>query len=282
MTYLSLFSGIGGLDLGLDRAGMTCLAQCEIDPFARAVIEKHWPNVPKYTDVTKLSRRIGDCLPENDDGEVECPRCGVEFSDCACIRTDQFTDEHGFPDLIVGGDPCQGNSNAKTHGKTADTLGGEFIRIVAELRPRFVLRENPATVKQDAPWPARKFAIELIRYGYASVIFPMRACCCGAGHRRARLFVFSQLQDANGEGLERDVGTVMEGAFKRRQNPHAARPDWGNPTPRVCRGVDGIPRRVDRLRTLGNAVCPAVSEVIGRAIMAADARFGRKGGSNGR
>lgn len=54
MNFISLFSGIGGIDLGLERSGMRCVAQVEIDPFCRAVLEKHWPNVPRWDDVTTL------------------------------------------------------------------------------------------------------------------------------------------------------------------------------------------------------------------------------------
>lgn len=56
MKFGSLFSGIGGMDLGLERAGMECIWQVEIDPFCRKVLTKHWPNVPKFNDVREVGK----------------------------------------------------------------------------------------------------------------------------------------------------------------------------------------------------------------------------------
>jgi DNA (cytosine-5)-methyltransferase 1 len=269
MNFLSLFSGIGGLDLGLERAGMRCVGQVEIDPFCRRVLAKHWPDVSRFEDVEKFCRRISDCEPENEDGEVYCPRCKTEFGECGCVGTEQYTDEHGFPDLIVGGDPCQRNANCWRHGTGAASLGCEFVRIVDQLRPLYVLRENPAVVRSDAPWPWHEFRSALEDIGYAVVPFRVRACCAGADHKRERLFLFAELQDADRAGLEGDEREVVARTIEGRQDTDAPRPNRWNATPRICRGADGIPNRVDRLRGLGNAVVPQVAEIIGRAIIAA-------------
>jgi DNA (cytosine-5)-methyltransferase 1 len=262
MNFLSLFSGIGGLDLGLERAGMRSSATNS----AAAC----WPDVPRFDDATKFCRRVHDCLPENENGEVICPRCGIEFGECECIGVDQFTNENGIPDLIAGGDPCQTNSNARTSERaTAPPLGGEFIRIVEQLCPKFVLRENPSAVRADAPWPWWRFRSELVRLGYAVCAFRLRACCVGADIRRDRLFLFAEHQSAKRQGLEGHEREVMAGAIQRRQDADAAGPNRWNATPRICRAVDGIPNRVDRLRSLGNAVVPAVGEWIGRRILLA-------------
>lgn len=74
MNFLSLFSGIGGFDLGLERAGMKCIAQVESNPYCRSILAKHWPDVTRYHDAIKFCCRLGDCEPENGDGEVICPR----------------------------------------------------------------------------------------------------------------------------------------------------------------------------------------------------------------
>jgi DNA (cytosine-5)-methyltransferase 1 len=105
--------------------------------------------------------------------------------------------------------------------------------------------------------------------GYATVIFPVRACCVGADHKRQRLFVFAVLQNADGARLEGDEREVLAGAIQRRQDADAARSDRWYASPRICRGADGIPNRVDRLRSLGNAVVPQVAEFIGKLILEA-------------
>ena len=110
MKFISLFAGIGGLDLGLERAGFECVAQVEINEFALRVLEKHWANIPKYKDV-------------RDVGKENLPSA----------------------DLICGGFPCQDVSlaghRAGLEGKRS-TLWSEFHRIVCEIRPRWVIIEN--------------------------------------------------------------------------------------------------------------------------------------------
>src|SRR5689334_3925575 len=108
-TFGSLFAGIGGLDLGLERAGWTCRWQVEIDAFCQRVLAKHWPDVPRYGDVRSL-----------DAGALE------------------------RVDLICGGFPCQPVSAAGTRLAEADErwLWPEYARVVGSLRPGLVLVEN--------------------------------------------------------------------------------------------------------------------------------------------
>jgi DNA (cytosine-5)-methyltransferase 1 len=267
INFLSLFSCIGGLDRGLELAGLRCIAQVEIDPWCRRILSQHWPNIPKYDDVIKFCRRLYDCDPEGEDGEANCPRCNEDFSRCACIGTDQFIDECGVPDLIAGGDPCQRNANCWRHGGGSPSLGYEFIRIVAELRPRFVLRENPSVTRADAPWPWQRFRGELERLGYAVLPFRLRACCVGADHRRERLFLLAALPDSNPARLQGNVSEIMARADRWRCNADAARSNRWHPASRICRGVDGISHRVDRLKGLGNAVDIRVGHFIGSLLM---------------
>lgn len=276
MQFLSLFTGIGGMDLGLERAGMRCVAQVELDPFCRRVLEKHWPDVWRHDDVRSFCRRLHDCEPENADGEFVCPLHGVDFAECACVGTDQFNDlldeRRQHVDLIVGGDPCQDNSNAcRNAGALQQSLGGQFLRVVEQLRPRLVLRENPATVRRDAPWPWWRFREGLESLGYVVVPFRLRACCAGADFRRDRLFLLAELSGTERAGLEGDERPVVARADDGGHHTDAARPDRWSASPRVCRGADGIPNRVDRIKSLGNAVVPAVAQWIGERIMAAEA-----------
>jgi len=131
MIYGSLFSGIGGGDLGLDRAGMTCAWQVEIDRQCRAVLERHWPTTKRYEDVREFPPPEG------------------------CARVD----------LIIGGDPCPCRSRARgSHSGKSPDLFPEFLRIVSVLRPAWVLREN--VVARDTQDCARAF----VRLGYNTII----------------------------------------------------------------------------------------------------------------
>lgn len=230
MTFGSLFTGIGGMDLGLEQAGMRCVWQVEIDPFCRRVLAKHWPNVPRWDDVTTFT------------GE------GVATPDC-----------------IVGGDPCQANSAA---GKSsAVSLGAEFLRVVAAIRPRIVLRENPTHVRKNAPWPWWRFRDGLRSLGYVVLPFRLRACCVGADHRRDRLFLLATFADANSNRLER--GPRSQGRVESVQLPRlVASTDWPQiPTDFGFDSRAGIPGYVDGVRGLGNAVVPQVAQWIGKQIM---------------
>lgn len=241
MTFGSLFSGIGGLDLGLERAGMRCVFQVEIDEYCRRVLAKHWPDVRRHDDV----RTFPPASPE----EWRC-------------------------DLITGGDPCQPNSNAGSVWKSEHPdLGIEFLRVIATLRPRLVLRENPSRVREDALWPWWRMRNELRRLGYAVLPFRLRACCLGADHQRDRLFLLASLLDSDSKRLSRINGTRLPAQYPGRAtvgSPGDARRD-GLSAPRICRGSDGVPSRMDRLRGLGNAVYPAAAEWIGRRILEAQA-----------
>lgn len=276
LTYGSLFAGIGGIDLGFDRAGMRCAWQVEIDPFCRRVLAKHWPDVPKWDDVRTFP-------PE---------------------PLERWT-----VDVIAGGDPCQGNSNAGSiHKKQHADLGSEFVRVVGLLRPRIVVRENPHPSRSGAVWPWWRMRSALAGVGYAVLPFRLRSCCLGAYHRRDRVFLLGELADANREpnAMQRRAATSVATC----QVSHQIRQQWlrvnagtalgdpvlrhadglrlegldrhwepsrhvggarndSVPAPRICRSRNEVPYLVDRLRALGNAVDPVVSEWIGRRIVAA-------------
>ena len=158
ITYGSLFSGVGGFDLGLDAAGMRCLWQVEIDKQARAVLRHRWPDVPKYEDVCNV-------------GAAELVR----------------------PDLICGGFPCQDLSVAGRRAGLAGERSGlfhEFMRIVAELAPRWVLLENvPGLLSSNG---GRDMGTVLgtlgkLGYGYAYRVLDLQHF--GVPQRRRRVFI---------------------------------------------------------------------------------------------
>ncbi len=241
MTFGSLFAGIGGMDLGLERAGMECRWQVEIDPFCRKVLTKHWPDVPKYEDV----RDVGS--------ELESV------------------------DLICGGFPCQDISYAGKGAGLAGERSGlwyEFARILGEVEPRFAIVENVAALLNRGMGDVLGTLADL---GYDASWFVLPASSVGAPHRRERIFIVA---DADSDGgiretqrcrLEwlrplREWGEEKHGFGSVSQALRAGRLGDFSGVPRVD---DGLPDRVDRLRGLGNAVVPQVAEWIGRRIMEA-------------
>jgi DNA (cytosine-5)-methyltransferase 1 len=237
-TYLSLFSGIGGLDLGLDRAGWWCVGQVERDPFCRTVLEKHWPEVPRHDDVETC---------------IEWWRSG----DRPAVR------------LVAGGPPCQPVSDAGLKLAQDDDrwLWPEMAAVVAALRPVWVVVENVPGLR------ARGLAVvlrDLDRLGYRARAGVASACAVGAPHARERLFTIAH---AAGEGCRAgrtEAGRAGAPGVELQNRPEPAGGDWWADEPGVDRMAYGLPNRVDRVRALGNAVVPQVAEHIGRLILAAD------------
>jgi len=261
LTFGSLFSGIGGFDLGFERAGMKCKWQVEIDDYCNKVLAKHWPNVERWNDVRTFPPREWECsyswrgAPQGPFGpdvyrETTAERWGV--------------------DVICGGDPCQENSAARSSGVCSQpSLGSEFIRIIAALRPRIVVRENPSRVRTDAPWPWWRMRTEMESLGYAVLPFRLRACCLGAKHRRDRLFLLANLPDPNSDGLQgrpcRELGEQAAELPRLLETLH-----WPDiPTRPGHSSRHGLSGYVGMVKGYGNAVVPQVAEWIGRRIVEA-------------
>jgi len=224
MKFGSLFAGIGGFDLGLERAGMTCSWQVEIDPFCNKVLEKHWPNVRRYADVREVGKHNLEPV-----------------------------------ELICGGFPCQPHSVAgKRKGADDDrNLWPEYLRIIKEIRPRWVIGENvPGIITTILDQVLSD--LESAEYTVETLIIP--ACAFNAPHRRNRVWVLAHAERA---GLKTRI--VGQGQVKFRGGNSWA--SWWQTEPDVGRVADGVPDRVDRLKSLGNAVVPQVVEWIGNRIM---------------
>lgn len=231
MTLGSLFSGIGGMDLGLERAGFEVRWQVEIDPFCRRVLAKHWPNVPRYTDIREI--REGDLEP------VEC---------------------------IAGGFPCQPVSYCGRRAGRDDErwLWPEFARLVRFLRPRYVLVENTPGLLTAGMGDVLGDLAKL-RYDAEWSLLP--ACALGASHPRERVFIVAQSIGARGNGRRiAEAWPSRPAGPSPRSGPATVRP-W-TLEPEVCGTAHGVPSRLHRLRGLGNAVAPPVAELVGRRILA--------------
>ena len=239
-TVLDLFSGIGGFSLGLHWAGMRTTAFCEIDPFARSVLRRHWPGVPVYHDIRTLS--------------------------AARLRADGV----GRPDVLCGGFPCQDVSLAGRRagiGGVRSGLWAHMARLVLECRPRWVVVENVPGLRSRG---ADRVLDELEALGYACWPLVVGAVHAGAPHLRRRLWLVAQASaaDPGGAGLEVGVGGA---AGPAPGLPVERRGGWAA-EPALRRVDDGVPGRVDRIRALGNAVAPANAAMLGRAILAAAGR----------
>ena len=280
MKFGSLFTGIGGIDLGFERAGMKCAWQVEIDDYCNRVLEKHWPNVERFRDVREVGKH--NLAPV---------------------------------DLIAGGFPCQPHSVAgKRRGKEDDrNLWPDYLRIIQELKPRWVVGENVpgiiTTMLDDV-------LADLEGAGYTVGTFNIPASAFGANHRRYRIFVVAHASQqyrtvkrqkalkfgrgseivADTDGVQGGLsgepredqaeagasGEALSNAISRRrqssnkeerslpildQNHYADLSVNWSAEPDVGRVANGVPHRVDRLRALGNAVVPQVAEFIGRSIV---------------
>jgi DNA (cytosine-5)-methyltransferase 1 len=264
LTVGSLFSGIGGLDLGLERAGMNVIWQSEIDPYACRVLSKHWPEVPNHGDIKAINW-----------GDV--------------VR----------PDVICGGYPCQPFSNAgKRRGEDDPRHLWPWVRdAISELRPRYAILEN---VRGHLSMGGLTVIGELASIGYDAEWRIVSAASVGAPHRRDRLIIVAypnntrphttqvystdtrinalsgfrgcsqNVGNANSQGRQRGSQLQKAVSERCRFNQSSTSRGWSNQwqfEPNVGRVANGIPNRVDRLRGLGNAVVPQVAEVIGRLVI---------------
>lgn len=301
MNVGSLFSGIGGFELGFERAGMRVSWQVEQDAYCRAVLAHHFPDAARYEDVREVG--IDNLAPV---------------------------------DLICGGFPCQDLSSAGRGAGIDGARSGlwsEFARIVRELRPRYVVVENVpalltgkgkrwdrgpigrvlgdlAEARYDAEWAclsAREFGAPHLRKRVWIVAYPARDAEAGAAsepraeRQRARAGGQrsgaadladtdterqqggagelgppgrGELEDGGGAGGElpdaEGSGREARGADRlgEDQPPEGpSRPGWWSAEPGVGRVADGVPHRVDRLAALGNALVPQIAEWIGRRIL---------------
>lgn len=329
LRVLDLFSGIGGFSLGLERTGgFETVAFCEIEPFPRRVLAKHWPEVPCYDDVRTLT---AECLAAD----------GISV------------------DVICGGFPCQDISTAGSGAGIDGSRSGlwsEYARLIGELRPQFVIVENVAALLGrgldrvlghmaalgfDAEWhciPAADVGAPHIRDRVWIIAYPQRpdayrvgshraaehdwraqlrheqgclvgslgrhvadtqrqrspigtanqvsegAVCYSNGDRsrgKVGRLKFQSGAPGGGQDVADTIGVGQPGSRQHGDARDSAQGGQGQATdavhgcigdiwrtePDVGRVANGVPARVDRLKSLGNAVVPQIPELIGNAIL---------------
>jgi DNA (cytosine-5)-methyltransferase 1 len=304
LNHVSLFTGIGGIDLAAERAGFETVLQVERDPYALQVLEKHWPDVPRITDVRKVNSES--------------------------VR--------GSITVVSGGFPCQPFSAAgKRRGVEDDRyLWPELLRIVEEIRPAWVVGENVSGLLSiDGGLEIERMLASLEARDYEIVgVLHYPAAGVGAPHKRDRVFIVAHshldrqqkrgLSIRQGEqrkaeaisswnsetiadpevGAERaglrqgDQGKIGRGRSGDDSSKDA--PDshefngheyglragevsqlkaagilagYWHVEPGVDRVANGVPNGLDRLRTLGNAVVPAQAYPIFEAIARTEVEY---------
>jgi DNA (cytosine-5)-methyltransferase 1 len=230
LTFGSLFAGIGGMDLGLERAGMVCKWQVEIDDYATKVLEKHWPNAHRERDIR------------------ECGKHNLEYVDVIC-----------------GGFPCQDISVCKRNAcgilGAKSGLFRELERVICELQPRVAVIENSPALTVRGLGTVLK---GLAQAGYDAEWQTLSCWPFGSHHKRERMYIVAYRPDANRYRWERRSIT----GCKPWSNAQFTRLVRGVLRDSVSAGKhgrvsDGVPSRAHRLRGLGSAVVPQVAEYIG-------------------
>lgn len=248
MRVLDLFSGIGGFSLGLERTGgFETKLFCELDKSCREVLSKHWPSVRQHDDIKTLSV------------------------------------EEGEYDVITGGFPCQDISVAGTRkglegGRSG--LWSEYKRVIKEAKPKYVIIENSSNLRNLGLETVLK---DLWEAGYDAEWLVLEAGQFGAPHVRERIFVVAYPVGTRRERLVKDeyleeIGSWglyskedLQGVYA---NPFTRSDCWPEP---LLRGVDdGVPRRMDRLKQVGNSVYVPIVTFLGECILKEGKKLGQR------
>jgi len=225
MKHLDLFSGIGGFSLAADWVwGKENVEHifCEIEEFPQKILMKHWPESELYYDITQL------------DG-----------SDIAHVY------------IVTGGYPCQAHSTAARGRNNAPCLSSDFVRIIRNVMPRYVIGEN---VQRKAVEGVKR---ELEALGYNAFIQCIGSSQLGYDHQRNRWWVIAHTY--NDGKLQSAIDAKVE-ELQELQNDYRGAEDFS----RVVRVSDELPNRTHRLKSLGNSIDPKVAAAIMQAIKEID------------
>ena len=239
LTHLSLFSGIGGIDLAAEWVGFESVGQCEFADYPTKVLEKHWPDVPRWRDVRDVTAA-------------------------------NFLERTGLtaPTLLSAGFPCQPHSLVGKRKASDDErdLWPELRRVLGEIRPRWFLGEN---VRGLLSSESGRFFGGILR-DLAALGYRVGWCLYGANrlgavHQRERVFILAYTPSRQRTGLDAeqkirlpklDPSPMEAWRDNTLHRLHDLGRDFSHPSNGIHRNDDGLPQRVDNLRALGNAVVP--------------------------
>lgn len=234
----SLFTGIGGFDLGFARAGLRTVWCVEPDPFCQFILARQFPEATRFVDVQQVSSANLDPI-----------------------------------DVLCGGFPCQdisiGNRQAKGLNGTRSGLWGQFARLIGELSPKYVVVENsPQLVTRGL----NIVLYDLATLGYDAEWHCLTAEAFGAPHIRKRIFIVAYPARSGLGGQGSEPRLLTQEAWRRWRGRDSSVRHWWAEQPEPPRVADGFPGKLDedfkhRVRVTGNALVPQIAEFIGAQII---------------
>ena len=241
LTHLSLFSGIGGLDLAAEWAGFKTVGQCEFADYPAKVLEKHWPGVPRWRDIHELQ------------ADEFVQRTGIRPGELTCIS---------------GGFPCQPHSAAGLRKASSDKreLWPEYRRVIGEIKPRWVVAENVRGLlsSEDGRF-FRGILRDFSNLGYDVGWCCYRAADIGAVHSRERVAIVAHSAGFRWNRLGESKQNGYAGIHLQVQKEWACKENdlllnvsrvFNKPVGGILRNDDGLSEGMDRIKCLGNAVVP--------------------------
>ena len=288
-TVGSLFAGIGGIDLGLEWAGFETAWFCEQDEYCQKILARHWPGVPCFPDVRGIDENAArvdvlaggfPCQPVSTAGRrlaQDDPRwLWPEFARLIRLLRPRGVLLENVPGLFTAGfgdvlgDLAESGYDAEWDCIPAAAAGAPHLRdrVFVIAAPRAQFRRNLADSDNTGPWDAIRARGNAARDGSALMADPN----CQRLERTDREIRLEQRSGCgdNGRALMANPDNQRCDRWARGKEGRREQPTNGSiwaTEPAVGRVANGIPRRVDRLRALGNAVVPQVAEIVGRRLL---------------
>jgi DNA (cytosine-5)-methyltransferase 1 len=244
MRVGSLFSGGGLGDLGFVMAGCEIVFQVEIDEYCQKILELRYPDAKKFRDIRSVKG-------------TDLPMC----------------------DILTGGFPCQPHSNIGHRKGSSDErdLWPEMLRVIRELKPRYIVGENVSGVKGTILDEILD-SLEMLGYEAWTFIFPAHSL--GSPHLRERLWIVAHAKSDKSNGIQRETKSINAEWNTRLESKCDAlasgRNFWAT-EPRMGRVANGVANRVERLKLLGNGQVPYCTKWIAERIMEFDTFTERNG-----